>query len=1268
MSQYSAEVPKNDLVKPEIKSYYENFYAVSDTPDAHEKYASLFTKDARLIMASKGVSGRDEILEMRKGMWEKVAKRSHKPEKIFSFGAGKDEVMLFGTVDYELKDGKKTTVEWSARAVFAEEDGDLKMSFYQVYLSSFVHQNFATSQPAPHITDQHRDANTAPTTHTHDDVTASHHHHIQHTPAQRAKAHMATMPRVGVVGGAFCVLGAVGSLLGLLGKQTTTTPPPPSTPAAPSLPPPTTATYGPSPFLAVSNATMAPITMEMPDFPVPAPAISPLFSLLFALAMVLLACVSVYHKAAALRAVARAVYGAGEKLKVAFALASPFFSAANTCWSILDPAIEKLAPHTPQAAKDAITAAMTVVYMCYNLGATEMLAYRVVQLETKLRKLVRIYIKLRRDYLAESAALRGERDSARNRADREATRCQGLTLAFLYRVTAMQTAANIRERSLEFSRAAAFAAERLLEKLRARTMKAEFEAARSERRLVWTTNELRIALKQVEPERLRANTETKRVEALTIEALAQKTENERKDAEIKEVRAALVKLEELNQSQVEQIEELTKRPNELKKELEEKTEELNTLSAAAKLALESAVAHAEGAEEKQYKRDARYGQAAHLKIVREKDEELKGLRTALREARALVKTLTQQPMEELKQVKFELATANLELAGSMDEVKALEKTIADREEACKRTHRSKTAFRKRLETKIDEERARLEAKFEVEKKQFEMQVEEMKEQSHGHIADEERKLLEGRIEEMKEQFDGQVDEERKQFEIQLTEQKTSLLNLTCSVDKLTDMLCKAESNPEVPIEGPSEEPPAAMKAVFAVSLEVVKKLETTKKSETTLSRYNRNQKFLIAFLKTKWPGGAPGMEGPNGINHQCREYTIEVDRKNKAEAAARNQIAATASPNIAGPTKPTLALPTVTAGNDASAQALGGANGGNGVQTLAGPANIAGPTKPTLALPTKLTLALPTATANTGASAQALGGANGGNAAENPAGPANNIALVDPQLFAPAGGVVQAPVAHAGNANQQIVGPGEQNTTVQTPVQSTFGNAAKTPEYNFFGPPTTATSINASIHAQQAAEPGVQPNALAPQFNFFGPTANATGFNASTNAPQAAEPAAQPNAMGPPFNFFGPTANATGFNASTYAPQAAEPGAQPDAMVPQQALPGPVLVNAAGTAQAEEQNEDDAQAEEENGDNNNANAEDAAAVDKSPEERAIHNIIEIERELGEKNPNVYMTPEKKQQLRQERDQLISVLTREKKAFKETWDETFEKGRKRLGLW
>lgn len=72
---------------------------------------------------------------MRHGMWEKVAKRSHKPAMIYSFGEGSYDVMLHGTVDYELKDGKRAEgIEWAARAKLAAENGSLRMSFYQVYL------------------------------------------------------------------------------------------------------------------------------------------------------------------------------------------------------------------------------------------------------------------------------------------------------------------------------------------------------------------------------------------------------------------------------------------------------------------------------------------------------------------------------------------------------------------------------------------------------------------------------------------------------------------------------------------------------------------------------------------------------------------------------------------------------------------------------------------------------------------------------------------------------------------------------------------------------------------------------------------------------------------------------------------------------------------------------------------------------------------------------------------------------------------------------
>jgi hypothetical protein len=54
--------------------------------------------------------------------------------KVFPFGENASEVMIYGTVDYQTKSGKELTVEWAARANLVNEDGSVKMSFYQVYL------------------------------------------------------------------------------------------------------------------------------------------------------------------------------------------------------------------------------------------------------------------------------------------------------------------------------------------------------------------------------------------------------------------------------------------------------------------------------------------------------------------------------------------------------------------------------------------------------------------------------------------------------------------------------------------------------------------------------------------------------------------------------------------------------------------------------------------------------------------------------------------------------------------------------------------------------------------------------------------------------------------------------------------------------------------------------------------------------------------------------------------------------------------------------
>lgn len=60
---YRSEVPQGIQLDDGIRTFFEEFYETSDTPDAHDKYANSLTADADFIMASKKAKGRDgEIL------------------------------------------------------------------------------------------------------------------------------------------------------------------------------------------------------------------------------------------------------------------------------------------------------------------------------------------------------------------------------------------------------------------------------------------------------------------------------------------------------------------------------------------------------------------------------------------------------------------------------------------------------------------------------------------------------------------------------------------------------------------------------------------------------------------------------------------------------------------------------------------------------------------------------------------------------------------------------------------------------------------------------------------------------------------------------------------------------------------------------------------------------------------------------------------------------------------------------------------------------
>ncbi|KAK4949961.1 hypothetical protein LTR10_011803 [Elasticomyces elasticus] len=137
MSTYKGQTPSDLQVDPRIVPFFERFYAVSDDPEAHEEYAQSFVPNADFAMGAKKTVGYDGILELRHGLWTGPVKtRKHSLTKIFPFGSGSNELMLYGTVDYGLKNGKEVTVDWAARAVMAEHQGALKFKLYQVYVDS----------------------------------------------------------------------------------------------------------------------------------------------------------------------------------------------------------------------------------------------------------------------------------------------------------------------------------------------------------------------------------------------------------------------------------------------------------------------------------------------------------------------------------------------------------------------------------------------------------------------------------------------------------------------------------------------------------------------------------------------------------------------------------------------------------------------------------------------------------------------------------------------------------------------------------------------------------------------------------------------------------------------------------------------------------------------------------------------------------------------------------------------------------------------------
>lgn len=58
-NRYTAAIPEDGQVRPEIRDFFAKFYGISDYPYDHEMYAAQFTKEGKLIMGPNEANGRE---------------------------------------------------------------------------------------------------------------------------------------------------------------------------------------------------------------------------------------------------------------------------------------------------------------------------------------------------------------------------------------------------------------------------------------------------------------------------------------------------------------------------------------------------------------------------------------------------------------------------------------------------------------------------------------------------------------------------------------------------------------------------------------------------------------------------------------------------------------------------------------------------------------------------------------------------------------------------------------------------------------------------------------------------------------------------------------------------------------------------------------------------------------------------------------------------------------------------------------------------------
>ncbi|KAI4093439.1 MAG: hypothetical protein LQ344_002852 [Seirophora lacunosa] len=99
---------------PKVQELMSHYFATSNHDSDHEGFADMFTPDGEYSMNDRKAKGREEIINMRRGLWSHIPTRDHTPHMIYTHGHDQLQLMSRGDTKYKHHMGHETGTEWAA--------------------------------------------------------------------------------------------------------------------------------------------------------------------------------------------------------------------------------------------------------------------------------------------------------------------------------------------------------------------------------------------------------------------------------------------------------------------------------------------------------------------------------------------------------------------------------------------------------------------------------------------------------------------------------------------------------------------------------------------------------------------------------------------------------------------------------------------------------------------------------------------------------------------------------------------------------------------------------------------------------------------------------------------------------------------------------------------------------------------------------------------------------------------------------------------------